>query len=202
MTSSARPLVLASASRIRRTLLENAGVAVTVDPAHIDELAVKTAMRDQGAAVEAVAIELASRKAQATAVRHPGELIVGADQMLDAGGTWFDKPEDRTAAARQLAALAGRPHRLISAAVVVENGRELWRTASTVVLHMRPLNEAFIERYLDHVGPAALGSVGAYQLEGHGAQLFTHVEGDYFTVLGLPLLPLLAFLRDRGVIDI
>lgn len=201
MTSGARPLVLASASRIRRTLLENAGVPVAVDPAHIDEQAVKLALRDQGAGVETVAAELALRKAQAIAARHRGTLVVGADQMLEAGGTWFDKPEDRAAAGRQLAALSGRSHRLISAAVVVEDGRELWRTTDTVVLHMRALSPAFIERYLDRMGPAALSSVGAYQLEGQGAQLFTRVDGDYFTVLGLPLLPLLAFLRGRGVID-
>ena len=201
MSSGARPLVLASASRIRRTLLENAGIPVIVDPADIDEQAVKTTMRGQGAAAEAVAVELATRKAQAVSVRHRGALVIGADQMLDAGGTWFDKPADRSAAVRQLAALAGRPHRLISAAAIVEDGREVWRMADTVILHMRPVGEAFIERYLDRMGAAAMSSVGAYQLEGLGAQLFTRVEGDYFTVLGLPLLPLLAFLRQTGLLE-
>lgn len=201
MSSGARPLVLASASRIRRTMLENAGIPVIVDPADIDEQAVKTTMRGQGAAAEAVAVELATRKAQAVSVRHRGALVIGADQMLDAGGAWFDKPADRSAAVRQLAALAGRPHRLISAAAIVEDGREVWRMADTVILHMRPLSDTFIERYLDRMGPAALSSVGAYQLEGLGAQLFTRVEGDYFTVLGLPLLPLLAFLRQTGLLE-
>lgn len=201
MSSGARPLVLASASRIRRTMLENAGIPVIVDPADIDEQAVKTTMRGQGAAAEAVAVELATRKAQAVSVRHRGALVIGADQMLDAGGAWFDKPADRSAAGRQLAALAGRPHRLISAAAIVEDGREVWRMADTVILHMRPLSDTFIERYLDRMGPAALSSVGAYQLEGLGAQLFTRVEGDYFTVLGLPLLPLLAFLRQTGLLE-
>lgn len=202
MSVGARPLVLASASRIRRTLLENAGVPATADPADIDEQAIKQTMRQRGAAAETVAIELARRKAEEVSARHPGTLVIGADQMLDADGTWFDKPRDRAAAARQLAALAGRSHRLISAAVAVEDRRELWHAADTVVLHMRPLTADVIERYLDRVGPAALASVGAYQLEELGAQLFTRVEGDYFTVLGLPLLPLLAFLRQRGILDL
>ncbi len=201
MSSGVRTVVLASASRIRRTLLENAGLDVVADPADIDEGAIKGEMRRQGAAVEAVALKLAIRKAQAAAARHPAAPVIGADQMLDAGGTWFDKPTDRAAAARQLAALAGRTHRLVSATAVIEGGREIWRAADSATLHMRPLSPAFIERYLDQVGPAALGSVGAYQLEGLGAQLFTRIEGDYFTILGLPLLPLLAFLRQHGIID-
>lgn len=199
--SAPRTLVLASASRARHTLLTNAGLEVIADPAAIDEATVKAEMRANGAAVEAVAVELAIRKAQAVAARHPQSLVIGCDQMLDAGGQWLDKPVDRAVAARQLAALAGRPHRLISAAVVVEAGREIWRTAEPATLHMRPLRPEFIERYLDRAGPAVLTSVGAYQLEGLGAQLFSRIEGDYFTILGLPLLPLLAFLRQHGVID-
>ncbi|HEX9465160.1 MAG TPA: Maf family nucleotide pyrophosphatase [Alphaproteobacteria bacterium] len=196
-----KALVLASASPIRRTLLGNAGLAVTVDPAAIDEGQVKQDMRSHGAAVETVAIELAAGKAKAVAARHPDALIIGADQILDAGGgEWFDKPPDRAAAARQLAALAGRSHQLVSAVAVVESGQEVWRVADAVTLHMRPLTPEFIASYLDRAGSAALGSVGAYQLEGLGAQLFTRIEGDYFTVLGLPLLPLLAFLRQRGII--
>ena len=201
MTVAMRPLVLASASRIRRTLLQNAGLEVVADPADIDETAVKETMRRQGAAVEAVAIELATQKALAVAARHQEALVIGADQMLDAGGSWFDKPTDRAAAARQLGALAGHPHRLISATVVIEGGRAVWRFADAATLHVRPLTREFIERYLDRLGPAALASVGAYQLEGLGAQLFTRIDGDYFTILGLPLLPLLAFLRQHGIID-
>jgi len=200
--TAAGKLVLASASRTRLALLQNAGLDVVADPADIDEAAVKADMRRQGAAAEAVAIELATRKAQTVAGRHPGSLVIGADQMLDAAGQWIDKPADRAGAARQLAGLAGRAHRLISAAVVVEAGREIWRTADAATLHMRHVSPTFIEHYLDRMGGAALSSVGAYQLEGLGAQLFTKIEGDYFTILGLPLLPLLAFLRTHGIIEL
>jgi septum formation protein len=199
--TGAPALVLASASRTRLTMLQNAGLDVIADPAAIDEAAVKADMRRQSAPVEAVAIALATRKAQTVAMRHPQRLVIGCDQMLDASGQWLDKPADRAAAGRQLADLAGRTHRLISAAVVVEAGHEVWRTAEAATLHMRQLGPAFIERYLTCMGDAALTSVGAYQLEGLGAQLFTKIEGDYFTILGLPLLSLLAFLRQHGVIE-
>ncbi len=201
MTDGAKEtLVLASASAIRRTLLKNAGLDFLVDPAHVDEAAIKADLRAQSAAVETAAVELAASKAAAVAERHPTALVLGADQILECGGTWFDKPADRAAAGAQLALLSGRPHRLISAAVIVEDGREVWRYADTVTLHVRPLSSGFIDSYLSTMGATALQSVGAYQLEGLGAQLFERVEGDYFTVLGLPLLPLLAFLRRRGII--
>lgn len=192
-------LILASASAIRRTLLTNAGLSVTVDPASIDESEIKTRMRAQSAPAMAAATELASAKARAVSGRHPGALVVGADQILALGGQWFDKPVNREAAAQQLERLAGRTHELVSAVAVIEDGAEIWRTAQSVVLHMRPLSGGYIESYLDCVGDAAFSSVGAYQLEGLGAQLFTRIEGDYFTVLGLPLLPLLGFLRQRGI---
>lgn len=194
-------LVLASASRTRLALLRNAGLDVTADAADIDEAAVKAEMRAQGVGIEMVAIELATRKAQVVAARHPGSLVIGADQMLETAGQWLDKPPDRAAAARQLAALSHRSHRLVTAAVVVEAGREVWRTANTVVMHMRELSPTFIERYLDRMGDDAFASVGAYQLEGLGAQLITRVEGDYFSILGLPLLSLLTFLRKHGIIE-
>lgn len=199
--TATRALVLASASRTRLALLQNAGLDVVADPAAIDEAAVKAEMRQQGAAAEAVAIELATRKAQVVAARHPDSLVIGADQMLETAGKWLDKPADRAAAAAQLTALAHRSHRLVSAAAVVEGGREVWRMANTSILHMRELSPAFVERYLDRVGDAAMASVGAYQLEGLGAQLFTRIEGDYFSILGLPLLPLLSFLRKHGIIE-
>lgn len=198
--SAAPQVILASGSVTRRRLLENAGVVIGVDPASIDEGAVKTELRAQQAPVEAAAAELAARKAAAVAPRHAGALVIGADQMLESAGDWFDKPADRAGAAAQLARLAGRRHRLVSAAVVIENGREVWRSVDTAVMHMRPLSADFIASYLDRAGAGILSSVGAYQLEGLGAQLFDRVEGDYFTVLGLPLLKLLEFLRGRKAI--
>ncbi len=192
-------VILASGSAIRRTLLANAGLPVTVDPADIDEGEIKDRMRTQSAPALATATELAGAKARAVSPRHPGKLVIGADQILAFGQQWFDKPKDHQAAMQQLERLAGRTHQLVSAVAVVRNGEELWRTAQAVTLHMRPLSRNFIETYLDQAGDAVLSSVGAYQLEGLGAQLFTAIEGDYFTVLGLPLLPLLAFLRQQGI---
>jgi len=193
-------VVLASGSAIRRTLLTNAGVVLTVDPADIDESALKDRLKAENAPVQTAAIELAGAKAQAVSRRHPGKLVIGADQILALGVEWFDKPTSRPTAAQQLERLAGRSHQLISAVAVVEDGVELWRTAQSVTLHMRPLSRAFIDRYIEQAGDTVLSSVGAYQLEGLGSQLFTAIEGDYFTVLGLPLLPLLAFLRQRGIL--
>lgn len=193
-------LILASASEIRRTVLGNAGVSFEIDAPHVDEAAIKASMRQQGAGAEMTALELASAKAKAVSARHPGALVIGCDQMLEVGGAWLDKPADRATARQHLDMLSGRTHRLVNGVVAVENGGEVWRYATSVTLHVRVLSPAFIETYLDRVGDLALKSVGAYQLEGLGAQLFERIDGDYFTVLGLPLLPLLAFLRSRGII--
>lgn len=193
-------LVLASASRTRAAMLERAGVPVVCDPAGVDEDAVKTLGRQAGWTVEAVADTLADRKAQDVTVRHPGALVLGADQMLDCEGTWFDKPADRAAARAQLLALRGRTHRLVSAVAVVRDGAPVWRHVDAARLTVRPFTEAFLDRYLDEVGDEVLHSVGAYQLEGAGAQLFSAVEGDFFTVLGLPLLPVLGFLRAQRIL--
>lgn len=192
-------LVLASGSAIRRTLLANAGLSIAVDPANIDEGIIKSRLQSQKAPATTAAIELACAKAKAVSSRHPGSLVIGADQLLTLGNDWFDKPVDRAAAARHLERLSGRTHQLVCGVAVIQDGNEIWRTAQSVTLHMRPLSRSFIDAYLDQAGDAVLASVGAYQLEGHGAQLFSAIEGDYFTVLGLPLLPLLAFLRQRGV---
>jgi septum formation protein len=197
-------LVLASASRTRQLLLTAAGVPFTIDAAAIDEDETKQSLRAEQAPPRAVAETLAELKARRVAHRHAGALVLGCDQVLalglESGAAILDKPGDRAAAADQLRTLSGRSHRLISAAVVVRDGRMLWHHADMAELTMRPLSETFIDRYLAAAGDTVVQSVGSYRLEGLGAQLFASVRGDYFTILGLPLLPLLAFLREHGVV--
>jgi len=193
-------VVLASQSRIRHTMLANAGVIVACEAAHVDEAELKTAMRAENARVDAIAEALAELKAMRVSRRHPGALVIGADSMIDCADAQFDKPPDSAHAVAQLLALSGRTHRLISAAVVVRDGVRLWHAVDAARLTMRAFGRGYAERYVATIGDAALSSVGAYQLEGIGAQLFTRVEGDFFTVLGLPLLPLLDFLRGHGVV--
>lgn len=193
-------IVLASASASRVALLRAAGVPFTSQPASIDEAAIKDSMRAAGATAAAVAESLAELKAKRISSRTPDDLVIGADQMLNQGADWFDKPEDRAGARRQLQALRGKTHILTSAVVVVEGGAAIWRHVASARLAMRNLSDGFIEDYLDGAGATVIHSVGAYQLEGMGAQLFDRIDGDYFCILGLPLLPLLGFLRQRQVI--
>jgi len=200
LAATTSPVVLASASRARATLLRGAGVPILVDAAAIDEGEVKASLRAAKAAPSAIAETLAELKAQRIARRHAGSLVIGADQVLECDGILFDKPIDPTAARDQLLALRGRRHRLISAVVLVRDGQRLWHHADRADLRMRDFSESFLDRYLSAAGDAALSSVGAYQLEGVGAQLFAGVDGDYFTILGLPLLPLLDILRENGVL--
>ncbi len=192
-------LVLASGSRTRALMLEKAGLRPILDKPLVDEEEVKLAGKAEGVGADAVAEALAELKAQRVTRRHPGALVVGADQMLECEGVWFDKPTDRAAARAQLLALRGKTHQLVSCAVIVRDGERLWHKVDRARLTMRNFSENFLDGYLDAVGDEVLHSVGAYQLEGLGAQLFQRVEGDFFTILGLPLLPLLGFLRVHGV---
>ena len=198
---AATQFILASASQSRRRLLEAAGVPFEAVAAAVDEDEVKVALKAEGATAIETAETLAELKAQRISPRFPGALVLGADQMLDCEGRWFDKPPDLAAAAETLRRLAGREHRLLTAICLLRDGTRIWHHRDEARLTMRPLSEAFIEAYLAQVGEAALGSVGAYQLEGLGIQLFSKIDGDYFTILGLPLLPLLQVLREHGVIE-
>ncbi|HTH15682.1 MAG TPA: Maf family protein [Magnetospirillum sp.] len=191
-------IILASGSATRRAMLEQVGVSFVVDTAPVDEAAVKEAMRAETGNPARVAEVLAELKATRVATRHPGTIVIGADQMLDCDGAWFDKPDSREQAREQLCALRGKTHRLTSAVVAVRDGQRLWHHAESAKLTMRRFSDAFLDSYLDQAGEAVLSSVGAYQLEGLGAQLFMLTEGDFFTILGLPLLALLDFLRENG----
>ncbi len=194
-------LLLASTSSARRRLLEGAGLTIEAEPPGLDEEGLSRALRAEGHDARATADLLAEAKALKVSYRRPGRLVLGADQTLDCGGELFSKPADMAEAARQLGVLQGRSHRLHSAAVLAEDGRALWRHVSTVRLTMRSLDDAAIEAHLSRAGSAILGSVGAYHAEGPGLRLFTAIEGDLFTVMGLPLLPLLNHLIDRGFLE-
>jgi len=190
------PLVLASASAVRRTLLEAAGIPVEVQPAHIDERALEATAPSNDPS--GVATLLAREKALRVSEEHLGRLVVGADQTLALGRRRFDKPAKRAAARAQLQALAGKTHALHAAVAVARNGQLVFEHIAVARLTMRPLSEDSLERYLDAAGAAVTASVGAYQLEALGVHLFERIEGDHFTILGLPMLPLLAYLRAEG----
>jgi septum formation protein len=190
------PLILASQSRARQMLLANAGLAFEAVPADIDERAVQT---NSGlVAPGEIAGLLAREKALFVSSNNPGRIVVGADQTLALGSRLFSKPAGRTQAAEQLRLLAGGTHQLHSAVAVARDGKIGFADVSVARMTMRRLGDAEIETYLDQAGDAVTTSVGAYQLEGLGVHLFERIEGDHFTILGLPLLPLLAFLRRQG----
>ena len=194
-------LILASTSPTRATLLKAAGVPFTVEPAGVDEDDLKCACRDDGLTAAEAAEALAELKARRIAMRHPDALVLGCDQMLDCGGQWFDKPGDIEQARSQLLALRGRKHTLISSAVIMKGESRLWHTTDTATLTMRPFSAGFLDSYLAAEGEEISHCVGGYRLENLGVQLFSKVEGDHFTVLGIPMLPLLGFLRNHGLIQ-
>lgn len=192
------PLVLASKSKVRRTLLEAAGIPVEIVLADIDERAAEAP--HAGASPENIALQLAREKALAVGRRRPGLLVLGADQTLALDERRFSKPATIAAAREQLASLSSKTHALHSGAAVARDGKILFETVATARLTMRSLSNATLDSYLSAASERILSSVGAYQLEGLGVNLFEKIEGDHFTILGLPLLPLLAFFRREGML--
>jgi septum formation protein len=190
-------LILASGSAIRANVLRGAGLQFEVVKPFVDEDAVKAGLRAEGFKPRDQADALAEVKALSVS-RRRGGYVIGADQMLALGEAVFDKPKDMAEAAENLSLLSGKTHHLICAAVIAKDGAVIWRHIETPALHMRALSAAQIGAYLDQAGEGVLSSVGAYQLEGLGSQLFERVEGDYFSILGVPLFALLRFLRGHG----
>lgn len=193
-------IILASGSASRRSLLAGAGVQAQSIKPNVDEDAAKKTMRAEGLSVSNQAMQLAEMKAVKISSQVDG-LIIGGDQMLNLEGEVFDKPVNLDGAEKHLKKLAGKTHTLETAIVIAENGTPIWRFLARPSLTVRPLSNAFIKQYVSSCGPPLLTTVGAYQLEGLGAQLFSKIEGDYFSILGLPLLPLLDYLRVRGVLE-
>lgn len=193
-------LILASASVVRQTLLANAGLSCRVEAAAIDEREIKRAAKAGGDTAEQTALALAGLKARRVAMRNPDAVVIGADQILVCDDEWFDKPEDRKAARRQLLALRGRTHMLATAVVCQRGDLLLWHHIARPHLTMRAFSEEFLDDYLTAEEERVLSSVGAYRLEGLGIHLFDRIEGEHTAILGLPLLPLLGFLRQHGVV--
>jgi septum formation protein len=193
-------LILASTSTARQRLLRAAGVSFTVETAQVDEVAVIESLAAEKARGHDVADLLAELKAVKVSNRHSGATVIGADQVLSLDGALFQKPETVAAARAQLLRLRGRTHVLSSAACAARDGAVVWRVVDEARLTMRAFSEAFLDAYLVEAGAEILGSVGAYHVEGLGVQLFSRIEGDAFTIQGLPLLPLLDFLRTHGMV--
>jgi septum formation protein len=201
MMQVAQRLVLASQSSSRRAMLTAAGIVFDAISAGVDEESAKAALLNEGLAARDMADALAELKAIKVSSGDGQALVLGCDSIVALeDGTMLDKPRDRAQAAAHLQRLSGKRHELVSAAVIAEGGRPVWRVVDRARMHVRPLSEAFIEHYLDLEWPEIAGCVGCYRIEGPGAQLFSRIEGSQFTVLGLPLLPVLDYLRVRGVL--
>jgi len=198
--SAPAPLVLASKSFARRTMLSAAGIPVEIVPAQVDERAIEERLQDNHDPDE-VALLLAWEKASAVSFKSPARLVLGADQTLALGSRRFNKPADVDEAREQLRTLRGQSHTLHSAATLVQDGSVLFKVVDTARLRMRDFSDTFLDQYLEAAGPTVLESVGGYQLEKLGIHLFERVEGDYFTILGMPLLPLLEFFRRQSFLN-
>lgn len=194
-------IILASGSPFRKKMLEDAGISFDVQRPEIDERSVEKAVQDSGVIPENLAAILAEAKALDVSQQRPGALVIGTDQTLSLGDEVLHKASDMEEARRRLLALSGKTHQLNSAVVLVRDGDVVWRHVSIARLTMRDLDPGFIGRHLSNVGDKVLSSVGAYQIEGEGIQLFDKIEGDHFTIVGMPLLPLLQKLRELGAID-
>ena len=195
----ATPLILASTSESRRRLLGDAGLSFEIVPPGVDEDEAKRSLAAERAPPQDVAEALAELKAVRVSGRHPAALVIGGDSTLACNGRLFDKPPTVAAARQQLLELRGQTHDLISSVVVAQGGARIWHHTERGRLTMRPFDEVFLDAYLARAGDSVTTSVGAYRLESVGAHLFSRVEGDYFTILGLPLLPLLSFLQSHGI---
>ena len=195
------PLALASGSAIRAAMLKKANVPFDIIIPRIDEDSVKNALAAEQAKPRDVADTLAELKARRISSRKPGTFVIGCDQVLDFQGVTFSKPENRHEAIEQLRQLRGNRHSLFSAAVIVEDNRPIWRHVGQVRLHMRPLSDAYLDSYVNRNWDSIRHSVGSYKLEEEGVRLFSAIDGDYFNVLGMPLIELLNFLAVRGVIE-
>lgn len=201
MNRSSRRIILASSSRSRAALLKSAGIDVEIRPAGVDEKAIRTVLETAGGSQPAdVAEVLARAKAEAVSDQEESAIVIGADQILALGDRIFEKPEDMKAARRTIMDLAGKTHQLHACAAVAIGGETRWAYTGTAHMTMRALTPEFVGTYFAEAGEAVLGSVGAYLLEAHGVHLFERIEGDYFTILGLPLLPLLDFLRQEEAV--